>query len=79
MTRNTPPVARTSYAVLAVHPDPDSFNPFAPDALGALREAYAWIANPTLIGNGEMIYSTARYNDLVAMMGRALSAAQVPA
>jgi hypothetical protein len=77
MTRNTSPTAPSSYAVLAVHPD--SFDPFGPDALGALREAYAWIANPTLIGNGEMIYSTARYNDLVAMMGRALSAAQVPA
>lgn len=75
MTRNTSPTAPSSYAVLAVHPD--SFDPFAPDAIGALREAYAWVSNPSLIGNGELIYKSDHFNALAAMMRRALDAGQV--
>lgn len=75
MTRNAPPVAPASYTVLVVQPD--SFDPFAPDALGALREAYAWIVNPSLIGNGELIYRSAHFNALVAMIKNALDAGQV--
>ena len=76
MIRNsTPAVPARHYTLLAVQPD--SFDPFKPDALGALREAYAWIANPALMGNGEVIYCTAHYNALTAMMRRVLDA-QVP-
>lgn len=52
------------------HPTP--FDPFNPGPAGALREAYAWITQPSRCAKGEMIYDAARYNELTAMMRRAM-------
>lgn len=64
-----------SYSILAVHPD-DDFNPFDPDALGALREAYTWITQPRMMTPGEVIYPTAYYNQVAEMLRRAIKNAE---
>ena len=65
---------RRGYTLLGSHPDPDAFNPFAPDLEGALREAYAYITQPLVIrSDGTATYSTRHYGQIVTMMRRALA------
>ena len=61
------------YVRLAVHEG--QFNPFDPDALGALREAYAWITQPVRSGGEEVVYSSTHYDSLTEMLRRAIVSA----
>lgn len=63
-----------SYSLRANHSE--KFDPFNPDLLGALREAYAFITQPTCLTECEGLYDTRGYGELVAMLGRALRNAQ---
>lgn len=70
---NTP--LNHGYTLIAHHED-ENFNPFHPDPMGALLEAYTWIAQPIRSGGGEKVYSSDRFNDLTTMLRRALGREQ---
>lgn len=63
-------------ALYAQWPGAESFDPFDPDPINALREARAWIMNPTRAtrsadGRIELTYTT-NYAGLAEMMSRAI-------
>lgn len=66
---NTPP---RSYHDIANH-HADDFSPFSPDTLGALREAYAWIASPQVATRDAVTYRAGAYNQLTDLLRRAIA------
>jgi hypothetical protein len=66
---------RHSYILNTSHPG-DRFDPFDPDPLGALREAYAWISQPVVATPDRFTYDAFRYDALTEMLRRAIRNAE---
>ena len=64
-----------SYVVIGQHPPRSTFDPFDPDLIGALREAYAWIINPYLSTPGSVQYRSRNLDAMTTMMRRAIAKA----
>ena len=59
-----------SYSILSPENVNNGFDPFNPDPVGALREAYTFIGQ-----GGQTNHSIAEYNRLMMLMSRALAKA----
>ena len=59
-----------SYLILSPENAINDFDPFNPDPVGALREAYVFISQ-----GGQATHSIAEYNRLMMLMSRALARA----
>jgi hypothetical protein len=55
----------------------ENFSAFDPDAIGALREAYAWITQPARGEPGWLTYDARRFNQLTAMLRRAITREEI--
>ena len=69
--RNASPGPSRSYSIVAGD-TPEDWSPFDPEPLGALIEAYTWIARPARVSGGEAVYSTAKYDQIAEMLRRAI-------
>lgn len=81
---NRPPVGQCHHYFMRSSAHTSEFNPFDPDLIGALREAYAFIANPmattvSIIDGKKQrrsVYDANNYNMLVDMIDRAIRKAE---